>query len=212
MGRPPGAEAGDTRAAVLDAALTLFAQHGFAGTSVRGIARVVGVSEAALYRHFPSKQAIFDEVLRRAGADVLDDALTGRDSALAEIDPAAFLREVAEAMIRAWDTVQARRIASVLARALGDTHIETIAATMRVRDQLAALFRRWIDQGRIDASVGTPEQLAWELFAPSAYVRLVYLHADSDGATRRAGNQLIRAHLEFFIGTVFQARAGEERR
>lgn len=211
-GRPRGAEAGATRAAVVDAALTLFARHGFAGTSVRAIAGAVGVSEAALYRHFPSKQAIFDEVLQRAGAGVLVHAVAETDAALAESDPPAFLRAVAEAMLRGWDTAQARQIASILTRALGDTHLETIAATTHVRDRLAAHFDRWIEQGWIDRSVGTPQQLAWELFAASAYVRLLYLHAESDAATRRAGQELVRGHLEFFIDTVFRPAAREEGR
>lgn len=205
MGRPPAAEAGDTRAAVVSASLTLFARHGFGGTSVRAIARAVGVSDAALYRHFPSKQAIFDEVLRRAGGGLLTSVLSGTDAALAEHDPPEFLRTVAEALIRAWDELQARQIASVLARALGETHLEIIAATAQVRDQLAQLFRRWIDEGHIDPARGTPDQLAWELFAPSAFVRLLYLHAEADSATRRAGHELVRRHVAFFIDAVFHA-------
>ncbi|MEU2611484.1 helix-turn-helix domain-containing protein [Micromonospora sp. NPDC007271] len=212
MGRPPAAESGDTRAAVLDAALALFARHGFAGTSVRAIARAVGLSDAALYRHFPSKQAIFDEVLRQAGAGLLTSTLAGIDAALAEQDPPALLRAVAEALIRAWDEPRARQIASVVARALGDTHVETITATMQVRDQLAALFRRWIDQGHVASAKGSPDQLAWELFAPSAYVRLLYLHAEADAATRLAGHELVRRHLEFFIDTVFNGTDDKETR
>lgn len=210
IGRPPAAEARDTRAAVLDAALTLFARHGYAGTSVRTIARAVGLSDAALYRHFPSKQAIFDEVLQQAGAGLLTSTLSGTDITLAEHDPPAFLRAVAEALIRTWDQPQARQIASVIARALGDTHIEIITATMRVRDQLAALFGRWMDQGHIVPARGTPDQLAWELFAPSAYVRLLYLHAEADAATRLAGHEFVRRHLEFFIDTVFKATDDQE--
>jgi len=114
---------------------------------------------------------------------------------------------VSEALIRAWDEIEARQIASVLARALGETHLEIIAAMVRVRDQLAQLFRRWIDEGRIDPDRGTPEQLAWELFAPSAFVRLLYLHAEAEAATRRAGHELVRRHVEFFIDTAFLRRS-----
>lgn len=210
VGRPPAAEAGNARAAVLTAALTLFARHGFAGTSVRAIARAADLSDAALYRHFPSKQAIFDEVLQQAGAGLLTSALSDTEVAWAEQDPPVFLRALAEALIRAWDEPRARQIASVVARALGDTHVETITATMRVRDQVAVLFGRWIDQGRIAPAKGTPDQLAWELFAPSAYVRLLYLHAEADAATRLAGHELVRRHLEFFIGTVFGATGTKE--
>ena len=47
-----------TRARIETEALRLFAEKGVAGTSVRDIAAAVGVAEAALYRHFPSKEAL----------------------------------------------------------------------------------------------------------------------------------------------------------
>jgi AcrR family transcriptional regulator len=47
-----------TRAKIEIEALRLFAEKGVAGTSVRDIASAVGVAEAALYRHFPSKDAL----------------------------------------------------------------------------------------------------------------------------------------------------------
>jgi hypothetical protein len=78
-----------------------------------------------------------------------------------------------------------------------------IAVTGQVQQQLARLFAQWVQAGGIPADRGTPEQLAWELFAPSAFVRLLYLHTDAAPATRRAGHQLFRRHLEFFITTVF---------
>jgi AcrR family transcriptional regulator len=43
---------------ILDAALACFAQRGYDGTRVRHIAERAGVSEAALYRHHPSKEAV----------------------------------------------------------------------------------------------------------------------------------------------------------
>lgn len=48
---------------IVRAAIKLFAQKGFAGASVRDIAREVGLSEAALYKHFPSKDAMATAVV-----------------------------------------------------------------------------------------------------------------------------------------------------
>ena len=44
--------------------MPLFAQKGYNGTSVRDIARAANVSEALLYKHFPSKEKLYDEILR----------------------------------------------------------------------------------------------------------------------------------------------------
>jgi AcrR family transcriptional regulator len=47
-----------TREKILAESLTLFAERGVDGTSVREIAQAVGVAEGALYRHFRSKDEI----------------------------------------------------------------------------------------------------------------------------------------------------------
>ena len=60
---------------VLDAALALFAAKGFAATSVEEVARGAGLSKAAVYLYFPSKQALLTGVVRRAVAPVADLAL-----------------------------------------------------------------------------------------------------------------------------------------
>ncbi len=51
------------RASILSAALPLFAARGYDGTTTRDLARAAGVTEPILYRHFPSKEALFDAVL-----------------------------------------------------------------------------------------------------------------------------------------------------
>lgn len=64
-----------TRAKIVVEALRLFAEKGVAGTSIRDIAGAVGVAEAALYRHFPSKDALsrtlFLDGYARLAGDIL---------------------------------------------------------------------------------------------------------------------------------------------
>ncbi|WP_082456726.1 MULTISPECIES: TetR/AcrR family transcriptional regulator [Frankia] len=54
---------GDTRSRILAAAMSLFSEQGYAGTSVRDISERLGVTKAALYYHFPSKESILDALL-----------------------------------------------------------------------------------------------------------------------------------------------------
>lgn len=58
--RPQGV---DTRARILSAAVELFAERGYAGTSVRDISERLGVTKAALYYHFSSKETILDALI-----------------------------------------------------------------------------------------------------------------------------------------------------
>lgn len=48
----------DTKWAILDAALDLFSQKGYAGASIRDICRRVGIKESSLYYYFGSKSAL----------------------------------------------------------------------------------------------------------------------------------------------------------
>ncbi len=53
------------RTLVLDAAMKLFADHGFAETSVRDISHASGVSHPLILHHFGSKEELYKEVKRR---------------------------------------------------------------------------------------------------------------------------------------------------
>ena len=53
----------ERRKAIVEAAVPLFARNGFAGTTTRELAAAAGVSEALLFRHFPSKQSLWREIL-----------------------------------------------------------------------------------------------------------------------------------------------------
>ena len=54
-----------TKARILEAALALFAQNGYLGTSMSDIARQLGITKAALYKHYASKQDILDRIVER---------------------------------------------------------------------------------------------------------------------------------------------------
>lgn len=53
----------DTKKRILDEALTLFAEKGYANVFVADIAGAVGIKAPSLYKHYKSKQDIFDAIL-----------------------------------------------------------------------------------------------------------------------------------------------------
>ncbi|MCA1788618.1 MAG: TetR/AcrR family transcriptional regulator [Thioalkalivibrio sp.] len=59
----------DRRRQILNEATSLFARRGFVGTSIRQIARKCGITEAAIYRHFPGKLRLYEEVIRAKSAE-----------------------------------------------------------------------------------------------------------------------------------------------
>jgi TetR/AcrR family transcriptional regulator, transcriptional repressor of aconitase len=51
------------RQLIMSAAKRCFARHGFAGTTTRSIAAAASISEGLLFKHFPSKAALYAEIL-----------------------------------------------------------------------------------------------------------------------------------------------------
>lgn len=107
-----------TRAAIEAAARTLFAEHGFERTSVRGIAAEAGVDPALVIRHFGSKEALFLRTLdtslgigavidgpietmgRRIVSYFLDGASTAMRRRFVAIAQASHLQQVRDEMVR----------------------------------------------------------------------------------------------------------------
>jgi AcrR family transcriptional regulator len=84
----------DTREDIRAVALELFAGNGFEQTSLRQIAERLGITKAALYYHFPSK----DELLAELAQPLIDD-LEGFFAHVREVgpgDPEAILRRYLE--------------------------------------------------------------------------------------------------------------------
>lgn len=55
----------NTKEKILEEALKLFAQSGYMGTSMNDIASKLGVTKAALYKHYKSKQEILDSIIEK---------------------------------------------------------------------------------------------------------------------------------------------------
>ena len=75
-------KANERRASILAVAKVLFADKGYNGVAVDEIARRLGVSPAVLYQHFPSKEALYEEVLNHTCTErqsYIEAALNGPD-------------------------------------------------------------------------------------------------------------------------------------
>jgi AcrR family transcriptional regulator len=74
----------ERRSQILREAARCFGTRGFRGTTTRDVANAVGITEAALYRHFASKEAIYAAIL---------DARTTVPSAIDTVEPFAKARD-----------------------------------------------------------------------------------------------------------------------
>jgi AcrR family transcriptional regulator len=69
----------DTRERILTTAAHLFGEKGFAETSIRDVAEALGVTKAALYYHFSSKDEIYQEIVSLPLAQLREVAMRPHD-------------------------------------------------------------------------------------------------------------------------------------
>ena len=82
---------------IIDAAIELFSETGFAGTTTRRLAEAAGISEAALYLHFETKEALYEAIIRRKAHE--HEEFAERLRAAAAHGPERMFHEVATSMI-----------------------------------------------------------------------------------------------------------------
>ncbi|MFI5915079.1 TetR/AcrR family transcriptional regulator [Dactylosporangium sp. NPDC051541] len=153
VGRPrSGARrlpAGTAREEILDAAAELFSERGYAATSTRLIAEMVGVRQASLYYHFSTKDQILAELLESTVRPSLTYA--GQLAAQPGLDPA----EALHALVR-YDVgvlLGARWNVGIL-YGLPEIATEPFARFRAEREQLRSAYRRLV------AAVATPAEAA----------------------------------------------------
>ena len=75
----------DTKQKILDEALTLFSEKGYANVYVNDIADRVGIKAPSLYKHYKNKQAIFDAIIEEMNNRYINQAgalnISGMDPA-----------------------------------------------------------------------------------------------------------------------------------
>jgi AcrR family transcriptional regulator len=100
IGRPPQGTAVDARAQLLDAALTLFAEQGVAGTTLAGIAARAGVTPAMVHYYFSNRGRLLDAVAQER----LREIVTGVWSPVVETgEVVPMLRGLVQRILRATD-------------------------------------------------------------------------------------------------------------
>lgn len=68
MGRRPAVKQGETLRDIREAAFRLFGRHGYDGVSMYAVAEASGITKAALYWHYDSKESLFTDCLRELQA------------------------------------------------------------------------------------------------------------------------------------------------
>jgi AcrR family transcriptional regulator len=186
----------DARARVLDAAVELFAQHGYDGTSVNQVIARAGVAKGGFYHHFASKEALLYEVY----GDLINLQLAGMDAILARgLAPAAALRALIADLVTT--TAASARPALVFWREMHRLGDERTAQYRRARRRYHDTVRRLIRDAQTAgafASVASADTVTFTIFGYVNELPLWYRPAGRQRPAQLAAElaDLILAALE----------------
>ena len=206
--------AAGTKERILETALELFAQKGYLGTSMNDIAGKLGLTKAALYKHYTSKQEILDRIIDRMNemdyerAEAYEMPETEPDGfaeaymhtpvqkikaySMAQFDH--WTKELFSANFRKMLTLEQYRDTK-----LAQLHHDYLAGGPLA--YMAAIFRKLTDSD--DAAV----QLALEFYGPMYLLYSVY-----DGAEdKTAIAHMLNVHIDRFIAGVESGYRGNGR-
>ena len=208
MGRPRNADGQRTRQNILDAALDLFAEKGFFGTSLRDVAGAVGVRESALYNYFPSKTALFDAIL-----SAQEDSKLERLAPLADgpiDDGRAVLLRLATSTLGGYIEPREQKLFRILMsdgiRLAKSGQLNLYERMGHSRERLHDILRRLIRDGWLRRT--DPVQLSIAFISPLVTWR--QLHAiNADLPMIKNPRAFARQHVDqFLLGAAASGSAG----
>jgi AcrR family transcriptional regulator len=202
----------DTREALLDAAESLFAEHGVQAASLRAITQQAGANLAAVHYHFGSKEGLVRAVFSRRVGPLNEERLRRLD----ECERAAggvedVLRAFVEPLLKMrWETPEgSRQFARLMGRSFQEPNDEVRAL---VTEELTPMVRRFA------AALGRrlphlPEQeILWRFhFVAGAMAHTIscgyLLERYSEGACRAGDVEEALEHLITFLAAGLRAPA-----
>lgn len=197
--------AGETKERILETALELFAQSGYLGTSMSDIAARLGITKAALYKHYAGKQEILDRIVQRMNElDAARAAAYEMPGAAPEGFAQAYLNTPLD-RIRAYSTAQFDH----WTREPFSANFRKMLTLEQYRDaRLAQLYQENLASGPVKYMAAifrpltdsdeTAMQLALDFYGPMYLLYSVY-----DGAADQlAVAPILEAHIDRFIAKL----------
>ena len=192
--------ANDTKERILDAALVMFSRNGYAGTNIRELSASLGLVKSGVYKHFESKEAIWNALLDKMIAYYEEhfgsaEHLPPVPDTLEEL--VSMTMQMVNITVRDERIVMTRKLLSIeqfrdeRARDLATKHFLT-----GLTDMFTRLFRGMMDKGLLWND--DPKMLAFAYIAPIS--ALIHLCDREPEKTEEALKQ-VEAFSRHFVGT-----------
>ena len=194
--------AGDTKERIWETALELFAQNGYLGTSMNDIAKQLGFTKAALYKHYTNKQEILNRIVERMNETDYERAKQFEmpEGNLTEIvaayqkTPIEKVRAYSKAQFLHWTEEEF------------SSRFRKMLTLEQYRDpEMAQLYQKYLATGPVDYMAAifrglTDSEEAAQYLALEFYGPMFLLYSVSDsGAEQEQVLSLLDAHIDRFI-------------
>lgn len=190
-------QASDARERILGAAVDLFAEHGYDGTSVSQVIDRAGVAKGGFYHHFASKEALLYEVY----GDLIGRQLAGMDDILLRgLPPAETLRALIVDLVET--TAASARPALVFWREMHRLGDERTAEYRRARRRYHDTVRRLVREAQAAGTFAPVASADTVTFAIFGYVNELPLWYRPSGRQRPAQ---LAAELADFVLAALEA-------
>lgn len=195
------------REQILAAARRLFLQHGFAATSTDAIKAEAGVSKETLYRYYPSKEALFADVLRQLTLEHLPQPL--------QVERAGLHLQGREA-VRAVLLMLAQELVSIMMQPEYLALLRVVVAESARFPHLGAMFREAVPEPSLVYLATLLAQMREQGLVAEAHddaaarmflgAILTYALLDglltADGMPHPPDSQRLTALVEVFLGAI----------
>jgi len=190
---------------ILDAALKVFTEKGFAGTRLDEVARVAGISKGTLYLYFKSKQEIFEAAIQHT----INPRLEQVEKLVSDDDgPAADL--LTRLLREWWSYVTGSHISALPKLIIAESgnfpelaEFFTRSIVRRTRQLFASVIQKGMDRSEFIS--GDATTLARLALAPMIQA-VIWMHSLAPYDDPLDPGQYIDTHIQMFIDSISMRR------
>jgi len=186
-----------TKEKILNKSLDLFAANGYHGTSMREIAKAVGIKGSSIYNHFSGKEDIFSELFNYLAPLNLESEKFQEKFMTAAADPLKALNYFANIVI---DEMQDNKKVKLLKMMLRENNNPVVKKRLQHRmesniERITKFFAQLQQQGKIKSNLD-PAFTANEFVSALIYYRMRYLIFELDSFEEL--KEATQKHICFF--------------
>jgi len=200
-----------TKKKIYDVALKLFAQKGYKATTVREIARNVGIQQSAIYNHFKNKEAILDEIINNLSSSHLINLFEDKEPAELYKKGKALLKQVSNMFkLISYDTKTDLLFRFMMQELFTNERIRVFYNEEFYQNnvkKLSVVFFMMMQDEMIEHT--DPLLLANEFFSPLFFYQLQIVRLKADNKSTAAASTLFEKHTDFFWDKI---RVKEQRK